>query len=101
MSPSLGFATQRRPERHAAGLDPHRFILTLGCQRSGTTLVHLIFSAHPGVAGLDEPLSYEYLRGRKRRDRRVGTAPRVTLKLPQMGYTPGGGNLSALLVGGA
>lgn len=92
----------RQERRRLVGrVDPSRLALTLGCQRSGTTLLHLALDAHPRVASLDEPDSYTFLRHGKSRHRPARHAARLNLKLPQMGYEPGGAQISALLSGGA
>src|SRR5437764_15362292 len=94
--------SERWERRRLIGpVDPGRLALTLGCQRSGTTLLHLALDAHPRVASLDEPDSYSFLRRGKARQRRVRHVARLNLKLPQMGYEPGGAAISALLTGGA
>ena len=59
-------------------------IIITGCQRSGTTLLHLILDSHPEVRGMDEwevkaDLFYEYL-----------TLPRyascIAMKLPKVAH---------------
>ncbi len=42
-------------------VDEHSDIcLIVGCQRSGTTLMHLILECHSGISCHDEPTSYDY-----------------------------------------
>lgn len=78
------------------GPDPERLILTLGCQRSGTTLLHLVLGQHPAVRSLDEPASYAFLRsGSARR------GPLINVKLPRMGSDPSAAHLRQLLEQGA
>lgn len=46
------------------GLHAHRTSLTVGCQRSGTTLLHLILDSHSQIDGFDEdrlPILQQYI----------------------------------------
>jgi hypothetical protein len=62
----------------------NRPILITGCQRSGTTLLHLVLDSHPDITGIDEldfgkvPLS-EYLNSPRYH-------PCVSFKLPVASY---------------
>ncbi len=58
----------------------NQIILITGCQRSGTTLLHLILDSHPEVHGIDEmqfnmQRMVEYINS-------PGLAPCVSFKLP-------------------
>ena len=100
LSLSMILSLSRRRARTGL-LTSRRVSLTLGCQRSGTTLLHLILDQHPEIASLDEPHSYEYLRRGRMRHRRAGRASLINLKLPQMGYEPASRVISDLLLAGA
>jgi hypothetical protein len=59
-------------------------ILITGCQRSGTTLLHLILDSHPDITGIDEPVFgeiplIEYLHNPLYH-------PNVSFKLPAASY---------------
>jgi len=58
----------------------NQIILITGCQRSGTTLLHLILDSHPEVHGIDEmqfnpQRTLEYINS-------PGFAPCISFKLP-------------------
>jgi hypothetical protein len=82
-------------------VDPQRLVLTLGCQRSGTTLVHLILDRHPQIVSLDEPDSYRFLRREREALRRAAGGGLISLKIPRMGEFPRLAQLRRLLDGGA
>jgi len=54
--------------------------LIVGCQRSGTTLLRLIFDSHPDIACYDETRSYQILGGTYLPEIR----PVIGLKVPQL-----------------
>jgi hypothetical protein len=71
-------------ETNAANARPNQPILITGCQRSGTTLLHLVLDSHPDVHGVDETAYTNRLLPRFLEH--PDFHPRVAFKLPTFAH---------------